>query len=408
MRDSGVYWLGEIARDWDVVPAWHVMRERGERSRPHDIHLTPSQTHGVVAQQEFMAITGNRVVQNYAGADNMKHVEAGDFIIHLRSFQGGIEGSTLAGKVSNAYTVLVPHPNVIFGYFQWFMKSAPLIEGLASSTDQLRDGQSINFSRFSRLSLPLPPLETQQRIADYLDRETAEIDAAVADLDRYVELLEKRKKLQINLAFAPIIDAGEIAPLGIFYSIFNGDRGENYPKAEEITDQGIPFLNAGDIRNGSVNLGSAKFVTQDKYNKMGGAKLRSGDILFCLRGSLGKHGIVNFEEGSVASSLCVIRSFNLASHNSQFLNYFMDTTFFSEQILFSENGSAQPNLSGESLARFRIPSISLSRQKSILRDLNRETGEVGSLLAESTQLRELLLKRRSVLIADVVTGRKQV
>lgn len=262
--------------------------------------------------------------------------------------------------------------------------------------------------KVNRFRIPFPPLETQQRIADYLDRETAEIDAAVADLDRYMELLEKRKKLQINLAFAPIIETGEIAPLGIFYSIFNGDRGENYPKAEEITDQGIPFLNAGDIRNGSVNLGSAKFVTQDKYNKMGGAKLRSGDILFCLRGSLGKHGIVNFEEGSVASSLCVIRSFNLASHNSQFLNYFMDTTFFSEQILFSENGSAQPNLSGESLARFRIPSISLSRQKSILRDLNRETGEVGSLLAESTQLRELLLKRRSVLIADVVTGRKQV
>src|SRR5699024_12055020 len=69
---------------------------------------------------------------------------------------------------------------------------------LASSTDQLRDGQSINFSRFSRLSLPLPPLETQRRIPDYLDRETAEIDAAVADLDKYEELLEQRRLFTVD------------------------------------------------------------------------------------------------------------------------------------------------------------------------------------------------------------------
>ena len=173
VKNSDVYWLGKVASDWEIAPAWRVMKERGEKSLPDDVHLTPSQTHGVLTQQDYMDRTGNKVVLNLAGADNMKRVRAGDFIIHLRSFQGGIEASAIDGKVSNAYTVLTPAPDAHFGYYRWFMKSVPLIEGLASSTDQLRDGQSINFSRFSRLSLPFPPLETQRRIADYLDRETA-------------------------------------------------------------------------------------------------------------------------------------------------------------------------------------------------------------------------------------------
>ena len=197
VKNSDVYWLGKVASDWEVVPAWRVMTERREKSLPDDVHLTPSQTHGVLTQQEYMDRTGNKVVLNLAGADNMKRVRAGDFIIHLRSFEGGIEASTINGKVSNAYTVLTPAPDAHFGYYRWFMKSVPLIEGLASSTDQLRDGQSINFSRFSRLSLPFPPFETQQRIADYLDRETTEIDSLISESTRFRKLLLKRRSVLI-------------------------------------------------------------------------------------------------------------------------------------------------------------------------------------------------------------------
>ena len=197
VKNSDVYWLGKVASDWEVVPAWRVMTERREKSLPDDVHLTPSQTHGVLTQKEYMDRTGNKVVLNLAGADNMKRVRAGDFIIHLRSFEGGIEASTINGKVSNAYTVLTPAPDAHFGYYRWFMKSVPLIEGLASSTDQLRDGQSINFSRFSRLSLPFPPFETQQRIADYLDRETTEIDSLISESTRFRKLLLKRRSVLI-------------------------------------------------------------------------------------------------------------------------------------------------------------------------------------------------------------------
>lgn len=197
LKDSGSYWLGEVAIDWDVMPAWLVMRERSEKNLPDDVHLTPSQTYGVVTQKQYMEITGNKVTLNLSGADNMKRVYPGDFIIHLRSFQGGIEASTIGGKVSNAYTVLKPTSVANFDYYRWFMKSQTLIEGLASSTDQLRDGQSINFSRFSRLPLPVPPLSEQVRIADYLDRETAEIDSLITDSNHLRDLLIKRRSVLI-------------------------------------------------------------------------------------------------------------------------------------------------------------------------------------------------------------------
>ena len=405
---SAIDWLGEIEPSWGYAPLFTL----GSSKKTPNVGLI---------EQNLLSLSYGRVVPRDiesseglvpASYETYQIVEPGDTVLRFtdlqndqRSLRSGLV--TQRGIITSAYMSFTPDRSKIHpGFFAHMMRAVDINKVFYRMGSGVR--QSLNWSEFSLMRLPFPPLETQQRIADYLDRETAEIDAAVADLDRYGALLEKRKKNQINLAFAPIIEAKEVTPLGVFYSISNGDRGENYPKADEITDQGIPFLNAGDIRKGSVSLNAAKFVTREKYNAMGGAKLRAGDILFCLRGSLGKHGVVDFDEGSVASSLCVIRPLDSSAHSSHFLNYFMETTFFAEQILFAENGSAQPNLSGESLARFRIPASPISEQKRILRDLDRGTAEIDALIEESMKLRDLLLKRRSVLITEVVTGRKQV
>lgn len=106
LRPTGLKWPATVPAGWRVVPAKGAFIERREKSGPDDVHLTPSQSYGVLPQNEYMRITGNRVVLNLEGQDNMKHVEPDDFVIHLRSFQGGIEWSGVAGKVSMAYTVL--------------------------------------------------------------------------------------------------------------------------------------------------------------------------------------------------------------------------------------------------------------------------------------------------------------
>lgn len=194
---NGTHWLPSNS-PWPLVPAGALFRNRSERSHASDPHLTPSQTHGVITQSDYMKITGNRVVLNLTGSDNMKHVESGDFIIHLRSFQGGLEYSPIEGKVSNAYTVLQPSPQVHAPFYAYMLKSKPFIAGLASLTDQLRDGQNITHSKFALLRLPLPPLDEQRRIADHLDAETAKIDAMIAKAGELRALLDERRSALIT------------------------------------------------------------------------------------------------------------------------------------------------------------------------------------------------------------------
>ena len=90
--------------------------------------------------------------------------------------------------------------------------------------------------------------------------------------------------------------------------MYNGDRSSKYPNAQDMVEEGIPFINAGDLENGHVNLAICNKISREKYNDLGGAKLQLGDIVYCLRGILGKNAYIdNFSEGTVASSLVVIR-----------------------------------------------------------------------------------------------------
>ena len=161
---NGVPWIGEVPVGWAIVPAKAVLRERKTRSLATDVHLTPSQLLGVLPQTEYMEKTGNKVVLNLTGSDSMRHVEPNDFISHLRSFQGGFEHSTFEGKVSAAYTVLQPLDGVVPEFFRYLFKSSRYVQALQTTTDQLRDGQSIRFAQVSLLPLPLPNQSQQHAI----------------------------------------------------------------------------------------------------------------------------------------------------------------------------------------------------------------------------------------------------
>lgn len=198
LKDSGMHWLGEVAADWDLVPAWALFTEGKEKCSPDDPHLVPSRVYGVVTRDTLTELSGNKPVDNEASAHNMKHVEPHDFIISMGSHESGIEHSRLVGKVSNDYRVLRPTDEINPEYYKWFFKSEPLIEGLRGLTTEIRVGQRIHYSKFSLLRLPLPPLEDQQRIADYLDHETTEIDSLIAESTRLRELLLKRRSVLIT------------------------------------------------------------------------------------------------------------------------------------------------------------------------------------------------------------------
>src|SRR5690606_494647 len=103
-------------------------------------------------------------------------------------------------------------------------------------------------------------------------------------------------------------DAFEIARLGDVVTFVNGDRGSNYPKGSDYRDEGIPFISAVDIANGSLDLRGAKKIAPEAYAKLRNGKIKRGDLLFCLRGSIGKSAMVRGDHlGAIASSLVIIR-----------------------------------------------------------------------------------------------------
>ncbi|MCS4536042.1 restriction endonuclease subunit S [Corynebacterium sp. HS2168-gen11] len=198
MKDSGEDWIGLVPENWRVAPAKALFSKRSESEQPDDVHLTPSQKFGVIPQEQYIEISGSKPMLKLSSAGSMRHVEPGDFIIHLRSFQGGLELSSFVGKVSAAYTVITPRDSETQRYFRWLLKSAPYISKLSSLTNQLRDGQNITYGTFTLMRLPSPPIAIQTEVADFLDSKTAEIDGLMADIDRQVELLRRYRKQIIN------------------------------------------------------------------------------------------------------------------------------------------------------------------------------------------------------------------
>lgn len=147
-----------------------------------------------------------------------------------------------------------------------------------------------------------------------------------------------------------------VATLGELCNFENGDRGVNYPSGSDFVLSGVPFVNAGHLKRGIIAFDRLDFITRSKFETLGNGKFQPGDVLFCLRGSLGKFAVVgdNTPEGAVASSLIIIRP-RPKSLALQFLVAYLDSKICGEMIELWAGGAAQPNLGGRELARFLVP-----------------------------------------------------
>lgn len=210
-KPSGAEWLGDIPAHWTVTPAKRLFREVSEKNHPDAELLSVTQEFGVVPRDQLE----QRVVMPTGQLQTFKLVRADDFVISLRSFQGGIEYSEFTGLVSPAYTILRKQKNANSRYLKHLLKSAPFISELNTSVTGIREGKNISFSEMAYSLLPLPAASEQARIADFLDVKTAEIDAAIAKKERLIELLQEQKNIRIHQAVlrglnpeVPLCDSG--------------------------------------------------------------------------------------------------------------------------------------------------------------------------------------------------------
>ncbi|OKO47596.1 type I restriction-modification system specificity subunit [Pseudomonas fluorescens] len=198
--ESNVRWIGKLPSHWKVERSKWLFSDRKERARRGEPQLAATQKYGVIPQSQFMEIEGRRVTQVFLDFDILKHVESGDFVMSMRSFQGGIEYSEHTGCVSSAYVALRPGPRVEPAFFRYLLKSTRYIEALQSTSNLVRDGQALRFDNFSAVDLFIVPIEEQRSIATFLDEKCAKIDVAVKIKEDQITLLRERRQIIIQEA----------------------------------------------------------------------------------------------------------------------------------------------------------------------------------------------------------------
>lgn len=212
MKDSRYGWLGVVPEHWEIIYSKWLFTERNTKAIDNDEMLTASQKYGVISQNEFMRLENQKVVQVQKGHDILKHVEPNDFVISMRSFQGGIEFCQVRGAVSSAYVPLCPLGIICSSYFKHLFKSTQYIQALQSTTNLVRDGQALRYNNFTQVRLPLPPLQEQKKIAEYLDASVEKIDALIHKANQGIELLKERRTALISAAVTGKIDVRNWQP----------------------------------------------------------------------------------------------------------------------------------------------------------------------------------------------------
>ena len=266
----------------------------------------------------------------------------------------------------------------------------------------------------------LPPLPEQRAIAEAL----SDVDVLIAALERLIakkraikhgtmqQLLTGKMRLpgfgkssakykQTKVGMIP--EDWEITTLGEVCTFENGDRGRNYPTPGSFVQNGIPFINAGHLMEGKININGMNYITSQNYDRLGSGKVRVGDILFCLRGSLGKFGIVrdDFGKGAIASSLVIVRP-KATTISREYLGCYFSSSLCAQMIDIWSGGAAQPNLGAQDLAKFSIPLPPImAEQRAIAAVLSDMDAEIAALEARRDKTRAL----KQGMMQELLTGR---
>lgn len=195
MKDSGVAWCPQIPSHWQYSNPKGLFGLRTDRAFRDDRQLTASQEYGIVYQDEYMEKTGNKVVTVTKDFSILKHVEPDDFVISMRSFQGGLEYSDKRGCISSAYVMLIPNKEFVYApFYRWFFKSSKYINALQSTSNLVRDGQAMRYANFVKVPLFIVPIEEQKAIASYLDEKIEKVNSILAEKKKQLEILSNHKK----------------------------------------------------------------------------------------------------------------------------------------------------------------------------------------------------------------------
>ena len=422
-KPTGDEWLEEIPFGWQLNEGKRLFSNRREASQDEDEQLAASQQYGVVPQTLMMSLNDAKVMLALKGTSTFRHVETGDFVISLRSFEGGIESSSYTGCVSPAYTVLAARRRIIHEYYRYLLKSGPFVAALQSTTDSLRDGKAITFSQFGAIRLPIPSLEEQTRIAKFLDYETAKIDALIEKQQQLIALLKEKRQAVISHAVtkglnpdAPMRDSG-VEWLGEVPAHWTATALKHHARVidckhvtAEFVDDGIPVASIGEVKGWHVDLTTAKKTTDQFYDALIGGERRPqpGDIIYTRNATVGEAALVdmNMPKFAMGQDVCLIRPGAYA--RPAFLLHCLKSPVVSTQLDLAMVGSTFKRINVDDIRNFSVTLPPADEQTGIVDELSKKLPRYDALVGVAESTIALIEERRTALISAAVTGKIDV
>jgi len=286
--------------------------------------------------------------------DKYNH-ENSELLLGCRGSVGSIHISDPFSWINGNAMVVQPFDGVVTrNYLKYALMGGIDIKRAISGTAQ----PQITRESLSSIVIPVPPIVSQNKVVEHLDEAMMEVSFLEANTNLTYEIqLTLLKSICDSLLVSAENKSIDLGSLAYFE---NGDRGPNYPNKSMRVDVGIPFINAGHISEGDINFDDMDYISRETFEKLSRGKVNTNDILFCLRGSLGKVGVVtDFSEGAIASSLVIVRPKPGVS-SKYLLMYFMSSLCEAE-IAKLRSGTAQPNLGAAQLKTFQVPIVDKKR-----------------------------------------------
>lgn len=411
-KDSGVQWLGEIPSHWKMRKMKYTFIERSEKNHPHEELLCATQSKGVIPQSLYEG----RVVVVNKGFEGLKLVKVGDFVISLRSFQGGIEYAYYQGIISAAYTVLQPKDADMAPFFKYLFKSHDYIQLLQTCVTGIREGQNINYPLLSKKAIPLPPLTEQLSIVSFLDTKCLLLDILLSNKEKEISLLQEMKQRVIadavtrgvnpnvrfkatNIPWLPEIpEHWELETLRNFLKIESVKNHPELPLLSVTREQGVIVRDIGSKEENHnfipTDLSGYKYVAKGDFciNKM--------------KSWQGSYGVSCFE-GIVSPAYFVCK---LSGVDSDFFSWAirskMYVSFFAQYSKGIRVDQWDLSPIGLRMIPFFLPP--LSEQRAIVSYITERTSKIDLLIEKLNKEIESIKEYKQRLISDVVTGQVKV
>ena len=355
---------------WDYVPGNELFIPIVNKNHNSDLPvLAITQDQGAVPRDliDYNVIVSDKSIAGY------KVVEIGDFIISLRSFQGGIEYSNYKGLCSPAYIVLRRKNDTICNdFYRHYFKSKKYIQDLNRNLEGIRDGKMISYQQFSEIKIPFPSLAEQKRIAECLST----IDEAIAENNSKLELLKSHKKGLIQklfpakgqkipeLRFKEFLDKGEweMKRLGDITEMYAGATPSTIV-SEYWIDGTIPWMSSGEVNNGQI------FRTEKKITKLGFENCSTklvppNSVVVALAGQGKTRGMVAITRIELCTNQSLCSIIPSKTYDSDFLYYYLHGRYEYLRQISSGDGT-RGGLNLQMLKDFVVPFPSLVEQKRI-------------------------------------------